>query len=411
VHPENIFIKDYTYELTEERIAKYPLPQRDESKLLIYKNGKIEENNYYNLDKYIPSNSLLVFNNTKVVEARLIFQKSSGSVIELFCLEPAEEYPDITTAMMQKKKVLWKCLVGGAKKWKDESLIKMIKMIESDSKEVELVAKKIKKLTDDFLIEFSWNDASLSFAEILHHTGSVPLPPYLHREAEETDKERYQTIYAKHEGSVAAPTAGLHFTERLFQKLEKKNIQRDFVTLHVGAGTFKPVKTETISEHEMHAEFFEVQKIFIENLLYHLDKNIIVVGTTSLRTIESLYWLGVKTIFQAEISQHDLQLQQWEVYNIDASDISTEQALQSLLQWMNKNQTEVLVTKTQIIIVPGYELKVANGLITNFHQPQSTLLLLVASIVGDHWKKIYSYALENNFRFLSYGDGSLIWKK
>jgi len=411
VHPENIFIKDYTYELTEERIAKYPLPQRDESKLLIYKNGKIEENNYYNLDKYIPSNSLLVFNNTKVVEARLIFQKSSGSVIELFCLEPAEEYPDITTAMMQKKKVLWKCLVGGAKKWKDESLIKMIKMIESDSKEVELVAKKIKKLTDDFLIELSWNDASLSFAEILHHTGSVPLPPYLHREAEETDKERYQTIYAKHEGSVAAPTAGLHFTERLFQKLEKKNIQRDFVTLHVGAGTFKPVKTETISEHEMHAEFFEVQKIFIENLLYHLDKNIIVVGTTSLRTIESLYWLGVKTIFQAEISQHDLQLQQWEVYNIDASDISTEQALQSLLQWINKNQTEVLVTKTQIIIVPGYELKIVNGLITNFHQPQSTLLLLVASIVGDYWKKIYSYALENNFRFLSYGDGSLIWKK
>jgi len=411
VHPENIFIKDYTYELTEERIAKYPLPQRDESKLLIYKNGKIEENNYYNLDKYVPSNSLLVFNNTKVVEARLIFQKSSGSVIELFCLEPAEEYPDITTAMMQKKKVLWKCLVGGAKKWKDESLIKMIKMIESDSKEVELVAKKIKKLTDDFLIELSWNDASLSFAEILHHTGSVPLPPYLHREAEETDKKRYQTIYAKYEGSVAAPTAGLHFTERLFQKLEKKNIQRDFVTLHVGAGTFKPVKTETISEHEMHAEFFEVQKIFIENLLYHLDKNIIVVGTTSLRTIESLYWLGVKTIFQAEISQHDLQLQQWEVYNIDASDISTEQALQSLLQWMNKNQTEVLVTKTQIIIVPGYELKIVNGLITNFHQPQSTLLLLVASIVGDYWKKIYSYALENNFRFLSYGDGSLIWKK
>jgi S-adenosylmethionine:tRNA ribosyltransferase-isomerase len=239
----------------------------------------------------------------------------------------------------------------------------------------------------------------------------VPLPPYLHREAEETDKERYQTIYAKHEGSVAAPTAGLHFTERVFEKLKKKNIQRDFVTLHVGAGTFKPVKTETISEHEMHAEFFEVQKIFIENLLYHLDKNIIVVGTTSLRTIESLYWLGVKTIFQAEISQHDLQLQQWEAYNIDASDISTEQALQSLLKWMNKNQTEVLVTKTQIIIVPGYELKIVNGLITNFHQPQSTLLLLVASIVGDYWKKIYSYALENNFRFLSYGDGSLIWKK
>jgi len=410
VQPEKIFIKDFTYELPQERIAKYPLPLRDESKLLVYKNGKIEEDNYYNLDTYIPSDSLLIFNNTKVVEARLIFQKTTGTVIELFCLEPADEYPDITTAMMQKEKVLWKCLVGGAKKWKDESLIKMIKMIGSDSKEVKLVAKKIKKLTDDFLIEFSWDDASLSFAELLHHAGAVPLPPYLHREAEETDKERYQTIYAKYEGSVAAPTAGLHFTESLFQKLEKKNIQRDFVTLHVGAGTFKPVKTATISEHEMHAEFFEVKKEFLKNLLQHPKRNIIAVGTTSLRTIESLYWLGVKTILQPNITQHDLQLQQWEVYDIDASNISSLKALQSLLQWMDKNQTDVLVSKTQIIIVPGYELKVANALITNFHQPQSTLLLLVASIVGNDWRNIYDYALENNFRFLSYGDGSLIWK-
>ena len=408
MHPEKIFIKDFTYELPEERIAKYPLLNRDESKLLSYKKGKIEEDNYYNLDQYISSDSLLVFNNTKVIEARLIFQKLTGSVIELFCLEPADEYPDITTAMMQKEKVLWKCLIGGAKKWKDEPLVKTI---NHDSKEIKLSAKKIKKLTDDFLIELSWNEVSLSFAEILHYAGAVPLPPYLHREAEETDKERYQTIYAKYEGSVAAPTAGLHFTERLFQKLEKKNIQRSFVTLHVGAGTFKPVKTETIAAHEMHAEFFEVRKDFIQHLLQHSDKNIIAVGTTSLRTIESLYWLGVKTILHPIIDQRNLQLQQWEVYDIDASNITTERALLSLLKWMEKNQTEMLVTKTQIIIVPGYELKVANALITNFHQPQSTLLLLVASIIGDDWKKIYNYALENNFRFLSYGDGCLIWKR
>jgi S-adenosylmethionine:tRNA ribosyltransferase-isomerase len=407
VGPEKLFIKDFTYELPEERIAKYPLPQRDESKLLIYKNGETEEDRYYNIDKYIPSDSLLIFNNTKVVEARLIFQKSTGSVIELFCLEPADEYPDITTAMTQKEKVLWKCLIGGAKKWKDEPLIKLLKL---GSKEIELTAKKINKLTDDFLIEFSWNDVSLSFAEILHHSGAVPLPPYLNRKAEETDKERYQTIYAKYEGSVAAPTAGLHFTERLFKKLEKKNIQKDFVTLHVGAGTFKPVKTETVEEHEMHAEFFEVRKELLENLLQHFGKNIIAVGTTSLRTIESLYWLGVKTIHEPNINQHGLQLSQWEVYDIDATNITAQQALQSVLQWMNKNQTETLITKTQIIIVPGYELKVANALVTNFHQPQSTLLLLVAATVGSDWKKIYEYALKNNFRFLSYGDGSLLWK-
>jgi S-adenosylmethionine:tRNA ribosyltransferase-isomerase len=407
VRPEKIFINDYLYELPEERIAKHPLPQRDESKLLIYNNGEIVKDYYYNLETYLPSGSLLVFNNTKVVEARLIFQKSTGSNIELFCLEPADEYSDITTAMMQKEKVIWKCLVGGAKKWKDELLIKTIK---NTSNKIILTAKKIKKLTDDFLIEFSWNNTSLSFAEILHYAGAMPLPPYLNREAEETDKERYQTIFAKYEGSIAAPTAGLHFTERLFQNLENKNIQKNFVTLHVGAGTFKPVKTATVAEHEMHSEFFEVRKEFIEDLLQHLNKNIIAVGTTSLRTIESLYWLGVKTALQPNITQHNLQLQQWEVYNIDTTNISTEKALQSLMQWMNKNQTEILFTKTQIIIVKGYELKVANALITNFHQPQSTLLLLVEAIVGDEWKKIYRYALENNFRFLSYGDGSLLWK-
>ncbi len=407
MHPKRLLIKDFIYNLPAERIAKYPLPNRDESKLLIYKNGEISEDIYCHLADHIPSSSLLVFNNTKVVEARLLFQKNTGSIIELFCLEPGDMYTDITTAMLQKEKVIWKCLVGGAKKWKEEILVLKI---ETKGKAIELSAKKIEKLNDYFLIEFSWNDDALSFAEVLHFAGSVPLPPYLNRIAEETDKERYQTIYAKYDGSVAAPTAGLHFTERLFEQLDAKNIQRDFVTLHVGAGTFKPVKSETMQEHEMHTEFIEVRKELIENLLLHLNGNIIAVGTTSLRTMESLYWLGVKTIIDPDILSEQLSLQQWDAYDLTDEDISAENALKSLLHWMKKNNCATLFTKTQIIIAPGYDLKIADALITNFHQPQSTLLLLVAALVFDDWRKMYDYALANNFRFLSYGDGSLIWK-
>ncbi|MEP7319250.1 MAG: S-adenosylmethionine:tRNA ribosyltransferase-isomerase [Panacibacter sp.] len=408
MHPKRLLIKDFLYYLPEEKIAKYPLPQRDESKLLIYKNSEIKNDIYYNLDEHIPASSLLVFNNTKVVEARLLFTKNTGSIIELFCLEPADIYADITTAMLQKSKVTWKCLVGGAKKWKEELLVKTITNGEYS---IELFAKKIDKLSDYFLIEFSWNDEQLSFAEVLHFAGAVPLPPYLNRDAEEADKERYQTIYAKYDGSVAAPTAGLHFTERLFGKLGAKNIKMDFVTLHVGAGTFKPVKSETMQEHEMHTEFIEVRKEFIENLLNHLDKTVIAVGTTSLRTIESLYWLGVKTFINPDILLQELQVQQWDAYDLNIEEISAAKVLQALLEWMKKNKYETLITKTQIIIAPGYELKIAHALITNFHQPQSTLLLLVAALVFDDWKNIYNYALENNYRFLSYGDGSLIWKK
>ncbi len=408
MHPKRLFIKDFIYNLPEEKIAKYPLAQRDESKLLIYKNGVIANDIYYNLDQHIPQSSLLIFNNTKVVEARLLFKKSTGSTIELFCLEPADNYLDITTAMLQKEKVIWKCLVGGAKKWKMEMLCMHLAIGENT---VELFARKMEKLTDYFLIEFTWNDELLSFAEVLHFAGAVPLPPYLNRDAEETDKERYQTIYAKYDGSVAAPTAGLHFTERLFEKLNTKKIKQDFVTLHVGAGTFKPVKSETMHEHEMHTEFIEVRKELIENLLLHLQVNIIAVGTTSLRTIESLYWLGVKTIINPDILMPELQLQQWDAYDLINEEISAEKALQALLQWMEKNNCHTLITKTQIIIAPGYDVKIARALITNFHQPQSTLLLLIAALVFDDWKKIYDYALANNFRFLSYGDGSLIWKK
>ncbi len=404
---EYLLIKDYTYPLPEEKIARYPLAERDESKLLIYKEGNIEQSIYKNLAQFLPSHSFLIFNNTKVIGARLLFTKPSGSTIELFCLEPSDEYKDVTAAMMQQDSVRWKCLVGGAKKWKKELLVNRIK---TDKEEVILTAKKVQKQTDSFLIEFSWNVDRISFAEILQLFGNVPLPPYLHRDAEEEDKERYQTIYAKQNGSVAAPTAGLHFTDAVFESLQTKHIEHDFVTLHVGAGTFQPVKTEAVAEHTMHAEWMDVSAAFIENLLAHLSHKIVAVGTTSLRTIESLYWLGVKTIMIENIEPDDLFLQQWEVYKMPQNQTATE-ALQALLHWIKKQQLVRLICKTQIIIVPGYELKIVDGLITNFHQPQSTLLLLITAIVGDDWKKIYEYALGNEFRFLSYGDGSLLWKK
>jgi S-adenosylmethionine:tRNA ribosyltransferase-isomerase len=407
MHPKNISIADFTYALPDERIAKYPLPARDQSKLLVYQNGMITEAVYAALADHLPENTFLVFNNTKVVEARLLFEKPNGGKIEIFCLEPHEQYADITSAMLQKEKVLWKCLVGGAKKWKEGSLVSRIKRY--DFTDVVITATKIEQRSGYYVIELSWDDAGLSFAEILHLAGLIPLPPYLNRSPDENDKERYQTVYAKHDGSVAAPTAGLHFTDDLLQKLAKKKINHDFVTLHVGAGTFKPVKSETMQDHEMHAEFIDVSRSFIEKLITHLHGSVIPVGTTSVRTIESLYWLGVKTKLDPSIHADSLQIKQWEVYELTADDISAEDALRSLLNWMIKKNTQRLLTKTQIIIAPGYRFRIIKALITNFHQPQSTLLLLVAAITGNDWKRIYSYAMENNFRFLSYGDGSLLW--
>ncbi|MBG9374787.1 S-adenosylmethionine:tRNA ribosyltransferase-isomerase [Panacibacter sp. DH6] len=406
MHPKRLLIRDFLYNLPEERIARYPLPERDLSKLLVYKNGSIEQDNYYHLGKFLPTGSLLVFNNTKVVEARLLFQKQTGSTIEIFCLEPADEYADITTAMLQKGNVYWKCLVGGAKKWKEETLTKTI---HAGNVQFKLQVKKVEKFSDYFLIAFSWNNSALSFAEVLHLAGAMPLPPYLNRSAEESDKERYQTIYAKHDGSVAAPTAGLHFTERLFEKLATQNIQKDFVTLHVGAGTFKPVKAESMQEHEMHTEFIEVNRSLIENILAHADSTVVAVGTTSLRTIESLYWLGLKAKLDPGIAIEHLQVYQWDAYELDWQNTTTNEALNCLLQWMDKHGVTKLVSKTQVIIAPGYGLKVAHALITNFHQPQSTLLLLVAAIIGEDWKKVYDYALQHDFRFLSYGDGCLLF--
>ena len=403
--PRTLSIKDYTYLLPEERIARYPLFDRDASKLLIYKNGIIQEDIYKNITDHLPAESLLLFNDTKVVEARLLFQKPTGGVIEIFCLEPHEKYADITSAMLQKETVLWKCLVGGASKWKHGQVLE--KKIIFKGNEFLLSAKYIEKAADSFTLELSWNKSSLSFAEVLHLAGAIPLPPYIKRAAEKSDSERYQTIYANKDGSVAAPTAGLHFTETIFQKLKEKGIERDFVTLHVGAGTFKPVKSEQMKDHEMHAEFFTVSKLTIENTLNQLDKNIIAVGTTSLRTIESLYWLGVKLMTADR--QLTSEITQWEVYDSQQS-ISTSDALTSLLEWMEIKQLKNLSAKTQIIIVPEYKFKIAKGLITNFHQPQSTLLLLVAAFIGSDWRKIYEHALEKDFRFLSYGDGCLLWR-
>jgi len=408
MHPKNLSINDFTYPLPVDRIASYPLSVRDSSKLLIYNDGHISEDIYRNISVHIPAESLLIFNDTKVIEARLYFQSISNKKIELFCLSPDESYLDIASALAEQNCVLWYCLIGGASKWDKEVDLK--KIIQFGGSEFTLSAKYIDRINDYYLIQFSWAQPGISFVEVLHYAGVVPLPPYIKRNADSSDSERYQTIYATKEGSVASPTAGLHFTQNVFTELEKKKITCDFVTLHVGAGTFKPVKSEIMEGHEMHAEFFSVSKDLIENIYSNLNKCIIAVGTTSLRTIESLYWLGVKIKLGIDI-EPSLFLGQWEAYDLSKHQISTKNAISSLLSWMSDKNIKYLFGNTQIIIAPGYEFKILRALVTNFHQPHSTLILLVAAAIGDEWKKVYDYALSNNFRFLSYGDGSLLWIK
>ncbi len=397
--PQQLSIKDYTYELPDALIAKYPLSERDTSKLLIYNKGLIKEDIYKNLHQHLPKNSLLVFNNTKVIKARIFFTKPTGGVIEIFLLEPFQS--DYTSTLSATKNCKWKCLIGGASKWKEGELQLKIK-------NAALKIALLDKLSDAYVVEFKWNN-NISFAEILEQAGNIPLPPYIKRKADDGDKERYQTIYAAHDGSVAAPTAGLHFTETVFKNFAAKNISTNFVTLHVGAGTFKPVKAATMQAHEMHAEWIDIDIETIKNLIENLQNNIIVVGTTSLRTIESLYWLGVKALLYPAAQQ--LQITQWEVYEelSGKENITAKEALKVLINWLQKNKLTKLFTQTQLLIAPGYQFKIVRALITNFHQPQSTLLLLVAAAVGNDWKKIYNYALENDFRFLSYGDGSLLY--
>ena len=406
IDPKNISIQDYTYQLPEEKIALHPIVERDSAKLLVYNNGDIKESVYKKIHEFLPEKSLLVFNDTRVIKARIRFQKPTGGIIEIFCLEPFESINEYSTIMNKKETVRWKCMIGGAGKWKEGELVKSF---ESAVGSWQLKARLVEKLADAYVVEFFWLPADLSFAEVIEAVGDIPLPPYIKRDTEFADTERYQTIYARDEGSVAAPTAGLHFTEDVFTSLAEKNIKTAFVTLHVGAGTFKPVKAAIMQDHEMHAEWIDVNIELIRSVLQNLNNTITAVGTTSLRTLESLYWMGVKAYLQPSILQ--LQLGQWEVYEAPLADahISPEKALKALLLWIESKRTDRLFTQTQILIAPGYTFKIVKAIITNFHQPQSTLLLLVAAAIGNEWRKIYDHALQNDFRFLSYGDGCLLF--
>lgn len=406
MHPGELRIEDFTYDLPDERIARYPLAERDASRLLVYRDGQISEDTYRNLAAHIPGNTTMVFNQARVVHARLLFQKETGSTIEVFCLAPHEQYGDIQTAMHTRGEVLWECLVGGASKWKKDTVPQMVCAEPAFT----LTAQIEEKRANSYLLRLKWTDESLTFAEVLHYMGKVPLPPYLRRNAEQGDETTYQTIFAKDEGSVAAPTAGLHFTPRVMDELAAKGIGSAFVTLHVGAGTFIPVKAETMQDHNMHAEWIEVTTGAVQKLISALEGNIVAVGTTSLRTIETLYWLGNKVLNNEPLNLQDISIDQWDAYSTQPKH-TTAQALTALLQYMQQHDMERLITRTRIMIAPGYDLRVANGIVTNFHQPQSTLLLLVAAIIGNDWRRVYDHALNNGYRFLSYGDGSLLWKR
>jgi S-adenosylmethionine:tRNA ribosyltransferase-isomerase len=397
--PDDLYMSAFGYELPEEKIARYPLEQRDSSRLLVWQSGKIREGQYSGIGDFLPNPCLLVFNNSRVVEARILFQKPTGGQIEIFCLEPFSGQ-SIADGMKRSKSVLWICLIGGASKWKRHQVL------VKEFGQIRLEARFVEKRKEDFVIEFSWAPQELSFASILHQVGSIPLPPYLKRSADISDSERYQTVYAKESGSVAAPTAGLHFNEQLIEGLMEKGIEPLYLTLHVGAGTFMPVKSDKISEHHMHEEFIEILAVNIEKLISKLHEPVIAVGTTSLRTLETLYWLGLKISKHKNISSSELFLDQEYPYR-ESDGISPADALLFLFDWLKKEPEEKLITKTQLFIVPGYKFRIVHGLITNFHQPYSTLLLLVAAFIGPSWKSAYTFALEHGYRFLSYGDGCL----
>jgi S-adenosylmethionine:tRNA ribosyltransferase-isomerase len=398
-HIKSIRISEYNYELPEERIARYPAEPRHDSRILIYRDGEITADRYLELDQHLPENAVLIFNQTKVIQARLHFEKNERTTIEVFCLEPPAG-TDIHAVMQSQSPVTYRCLIGGARKWKSGTL----NITTSEGTEVRV--EKLEHLGGDFLVRFSW-DRPIHFAAMLDEAGVTPLPPYIKREADNRDAERYQTIYAQNEGSVAAPTAGLHFSDELMTRLDKAGVTKDFLTLHVGAGTFKPVTSEQIGDHDMHAEEFFPEIDFLERLREHLGSNIISVGTTSMRALESIYWLGVK-LHNGENMEH-LHVDQWDPYNHYQLP-SPAVAITNLIEFMLKKKVTMIRATTSLIIAPGYVHRICRGLLTNFHQPRSTLLLLVASMVGEDWKSIYKYALDHDFRFLSYGDGSLLLK-
>ncbi len=404
---KHIHIKDYNYPLPDERIAKFPLAQRDHSKLLLYKHGEVSEDIFYNIPNYLPKGALMVYNNTKVIQARLHFRKATGALIEVFLLEP--NIPADYEQMFQTTgSCSWLCMIGNLKKWKGETLRRTF---EVKGHEVTLTADRREDVGKSYRVDFTWDDKSVSFAELLDSVGELPIPPYLNRETQESDKTTYQTVYSKIKGSVAAPTAGLHFTPEVLAAIDAAGIEREEVTLHVGAGTFKPVKSEEIQDHEMHTEYICVHRETLEKLVKH-NAEAIAVGTTSVRTLESLYYMGVKLENNLDLSEDELHVGQWEPYEgiiaEKAVNVTPKKAIQNILAYLDRHSLNMLHSSTQIIIAPGYEYKIVKMLITNFHQPQSTLLLLVSAFLHGDWHKVYDYALSHDFRFLSYGDSSLL---
>ena len=397
---QEIAIAEYDYPLPDERIAKYPLAERDTSKLLLYKGGEIREEKFANLPSFIPQGALMVFNNTRVIQARLRFRKETGAQIEVFCLEP-EQPADYQQMFQETKECVWQCLVGNSSRWKGGVLSQVINIGGVD---VTLSVERVSSAAVN-LVRFFW-DGGFTFAELLEAAGELPIPPYLNRKTEESDKNTYQTVYSKVKGSVAAPTAGLHFTPAVLSALDATGVQRGEVTLHVGAGTFKPVKSELIADHEMHEEYIEVQRALLERLVA-AGGAAVAVGTTSVRTLESLYFLGEKVSENPAIEESELCVEQWEPYNREHT-ISTVEALTALLQWLDAKGLDRVHSHTRIMIAPGYTFRIVKAIVTNFHQPKSTLLLLVSAFIGGNWRKVYDYALENGFRFLSYGDSSLL---
>ena len=400
---KHIKINDYNYPLPDERIAKFPMAERDHSRLLVYRGGQVSDDMFYNLPDYLPDGALMVFNNTKVIQARLHFRKETGALIEVFLLEPAQP-ADYEQMFQTTGRCAWLCLVGNLKKWKEGVLSRTF---EVHGKPLTLSVERGAMQGTSHLVTFEWDNSSVSFAEILDVVGELPIPPYLNRDTQESDKTTYQTVYSKIKGSVAAPTAGLHFTDRVLADLDARGIDREEVTLHVGAGTFKPVKSEEIEGHEMHTEYICVHRRTLEKLIRH-DARAIAVGTTSVRTLESLYYMGLKLLQNPDLTEEQLHVSQWEPYEKAVPNVPAVETLQAILSWLDRNQLEALHSSTQIIIAPGYEYKIVRILVTNFHQPQSTLLLLVSAFVKGDWRRIYDYALAHDFRFLSYGDSSLL---
>ena len=408
---KQIKINEYDYPLPDERIAKFPLPERDKSKLLLYSNGHISENTFDNLADFLPEKSLIVFNNTRVIQARMLFTKQTGAQIEIFCLEP-ETPSDYVLNFQTSRQCQWICLIGNLKRWKEGSLNRTFII---DNEEIILTAERLNNHGQTHSILFKWESKhdfsektnKYTFADILEVAGILPIPPYLHRNTEKSDSQTYQTVYSKIKGSVAAPTAGLHFTPEVLDKLDNKGFKREELTLHVGAGTFKPVQTDTIGEHEMHTEFISINRSTIVNLINYTGY-VTAVGTTSVRTLESLYYIGATLSVNPEATPDMLVVKQWTPYENKLPRISTNEALQNILKYFDNNDLEKLITSTQIMIVPGYEFHLVNNMITNFHQPKSTLLLLVSAFVKGNWRIVYDYALNHNFRFLSYGDSSFL---